>query len=212
MHSARLAPPSDRCQAGVRISQVLSDSVSLNFRLPDFPSPAPLLTQSPGPLSRECAHGDLLLFPWRLIIYRGCAQRYKEIIRRAGKLSLPGDCLSLFTSDRSGISTAQVTAIIPGPHRAVSRGRKPWAGNQEAWALVLPLPVSPGARSFESGKWELPHSPVTHRGKNRQGLGIRILSQKYEAQIGGKAGPQSNYTQVNHFKMNIVPWPVWSVG
>lgn len=36
------------------------------------------------------------------------------------KCPCPGSCTSLFANDRSGISTAQVTATIPGPHRAVT--------------------------------------------------------------------------------------------
>lgn len=36
------------------------------------------------------------------------------------KCPRPGNCTSPFANDRSGISTAQVTATIPGPHRAVT--------------------------------------------------------------------------------------------
>lgn len=92
IHCTCFFPPCERCQQDVRTSQVLSESNSafspLKFhRVLDFRSPSPLLSQLPGALSSKCAHGYLLLFPWGLIIDRGCAQRYKEIIRRAEKMS-----------------------------------------------------------------------------------------------------------------------------
>lgn len=104
-------------------------SVSLNFRVLDFLSPALLLTRSPGPLSRERVHSDLLLFPRRLIIYRGCAPRYKELISRAENMSLSNP-ISLLINDRSGISPAQMIATFPGPMgltqpRRKAMGREP---------------------------------------------------------------------------------------
>ena len=118
-------PPCQRCQPDVRISQVFSDSnplcsaVPLNkfHRVLDFfhwsashPVSWPIIQQIYHtllpPILMEANHLQGL----HSEVQRNHSQSRKNV-------PSPGDCISLFTSDRrSGILTAQVTATMSGPH------------------------------------------------------------------------------------------------
>lgn len=108
----------------MRIPQVVSDLnpafSSFKFHgVFDFASQAPFPTQSPGPLSSKCVHAATSYYFRGGLSITGLVLRgTKKSFVEQNKAPSPSDCISLFTSDKSGVLTAQVTTVIPGPHGA----------------------------------------------------------------------------------------------